>query len=197
MLQNLYHEMLVCRRQAFIKKEFMHNQKFNYILILVLVSLGILSRFLDHPANFTPIAAIALFVGVKLNSKIAPFVSLIMIVISDFFIGLHDVIFFTWGSFLIISLIGIYIRNRKGILPIIGGALVSSILFFIVTNFGVWMVGKWYELNLIGLIKCYTLAIPFFRNTLLGDLFYTGIFFGVYELALYLNKKFHFQKLDI
>jgi len=173
----------------------MNNQKLNYILILGLISLGILSRFLPHPANFTPIAAIALFVGAKLNSKIAPFVSLAIIIISDLFIGLHDVIIFTWGSFLITSLIGIYIRHKKGIFPIIGGALLSSILFFVITNFGVWMVGKWYEPNLSGLIKCYTLALPFFRNTLLSDLLYTGIFFGIYEFALFLNKKILYHKI--
>lgn len=159
--------------------------KNNLLIIFILIILGILSRFLPHPANFTPIAAIALFAGTKLNQKIAPFLSLGIIIISDLIIGLHDVILFTWGSFLIISLIGIYIRHKKGILPVVGGALFSSILFFIITNFGVWAVGKWYEMNLDGLIKCYTLAIPFFRNTLLGDLIYTGIFFGVYELAFH------------
>lgn len=171
------------------------NIKSNYILVITLIILGILSRFLPHPANFTPIAAIALFAGAKLNKKIAPFIALAIIVISDLFIGLHDVIVFTWGSFFLISLIGIYIRNKKGVTPIVRGALLSSIIFFIVTNFGVWIIGKWYEPNLNGLIRCYTLALPFFRNTLIGDLFYTGVFFGVYEFVLYFSKRLLYHKI--
>ena len=72
-------------------------------------------------------------------------------------------------------------------MPIFGAAILSSVLFFIVTNFGVWLTGGgwFYPKTLQGLIECYTLAIPFFRNSLAGDLVYTGVLFSLFELSVY------------
>ncbi|MDP3143603.1 MAG: hypothetical protein Q8N14_06715 [Candidatus Omnitrophota bacterium] len=147
----------------------------------MLVLLGISLRLVPHLPNVVPVVAIALFAGVYLNKRYAPWLALALMMISDVMLGLHNVALFTYGSVVAIAFLGIWLRNRKTISRVIGTSLASSLLFFVVTNFGVWLMG-WYPRTLEGLINCYTLAIPFFRNMLLGDLAYVAIFFGAYEL---------------
>jgi uncharacterized membrane protein len=132
--------------------------------------------------NFTPIAATALFGGVYLNKKYAFFVPILAMFISDIFLGFHSTMPYVYGSFILTGLIGLWLKNHKNTQNIIGATLLSSVLFFLITNFGVW-AGGWYPKTLSGLMQSYVMAIPFFRNTILGDLCYTGVFFGAYELA--------------
>jgi hypothetical protein len=146
-------------------------------------------RLLPHLPNFTPIAGLALFGGAYLNRRYAIILPVVAMFISDIFIGFYSpvVMLSVYGSFVLTGLIGLWLARRKSATNVIFAAASSSVLFFLVTNFAVWFA--WYPKNLAGLISCYTLAIPFFRNTLLGDLFYTGVFFGGYELVLRLVKK--------
>lgn len=146
-------------------------------------------RFLPHPANVAPMAAMALFGGAYLNKKYAVILPLVVMLISDLFLGFHKTIPFVYGSFLITSIIGMVLRSRVKPKTVVGASLLSSIIFYIVTNFGVWLTSGMYELTGLGLVRCYVLAIPFFRNTLVGDLFYTVMMFGGYEVLLKLNKK--------
>lgn len=89
------------------------------------------------------------------------------------------------------NLIGIWLRSHKKPLFVVGSALALSILFFLITNFGVWAPpNNWYPHTLEGLIQSYTLALPFFRNTLIGDLGYTIVLFGGYEILQNLIKKY-------
>jgi hypothetical protein len=160
----------------------------NILVGTVLILAAALSRLLPHPANFTPIAAMALAGGVYFNKRIALVIPLAALVLSDVFIGFHNTIFFVYGSFIVIGFIGLWLKSHKKPLPIFGAALVSSILFFVVTNFGVWITGGgwFYPKTWQGLVECYTLAIPFFRNTLAGDLIYTGALFGLFECSKYI-----------
>lgn len=164
---------------------------------LLIILFAVLMRLVPHPANVAPIAAMALFGGVYLDKKYALIVPLIALFISDIFIGFHDTMVFVYGSFLLTGVIGIWLRQRKSFLSIFLGALTSSILFFLITNFGVWLVGTMYPKNANGLLESYILALPFFRNTILGDLFYTGLFVGGYELALALLDRFNKTKTQI
>ncbi|MGD1044936.1 MAG: DUF6580 family putative transport protein [Bacteroidota bacterium] len=159
----------------------------NILISSALILAAALSRILPHPDNFTPIAAMALAGGVYFNKRIALVVPLAALVISDLFIGFHNTILFVYGSFLLIGLIGLWLKSHKKPLPIFGATLFSSILFFVVTNFGVWLTGGgwFYPKTWQGLIECYTLAIPFFRNTVAGDLVYTVVLFGLFELSGY------------
>ncbi len=166
-------------------------RKNEFFIALTLIVLGVGMRFLPHPANFAPIAAIALFSGVYLKKWYACIVPLAAMILSDAVIGFHNTIVFTWGSFLAVGAIGWYVQRRKNPIAIVLGALAGSVLFYIVTNFGVWMVSDLYAKSWQGLLECYTLALPFFRNTLAGDLFYTGIFFGLYELIAYAVRRTH------
>ncbi|MDD5116388.1 MAG: hypothetical protein PHW98_04925 [Candidatus Omnitrophica bacterium] len=151
------------------------------MLAISLIVIGILLRFVPHTANFTPVAAIALFAGAYLNKKQALIVPLLLMVISDMFLGMHNVVFFTWGSFILVTLIGHWARNHRTFKGIVGSSLVSSFLFYIITNFGVWVMG-WYPQDLKGLADCYILGLPFLRVFTVATLVYTAVFFGAYEI---------------
>jgi hypothetical protein len=164
------------------------------MLALSLIVIGILLRLAPHAPNFSPVAAIALFGGAYLNKRRALAIPLFLMIISDFLIGFHNVVIFTWGSFILITLLGFWIKKQKNIFRIISMSLVSSFVFYIVSNFGVWLMG-WYPHNLKGLISCYIMALPFLRNFTLATLFYAAVFFGIYELVARLVKDTKLSKV--
>lgn len=157
------------------------------IFLLVFTVAAVFLRLLPHPANFAPIAALALFTGVYCVkfSKWWLLAPLAVMVVSDIFIGIYDVRIMAavYGSFLIAGLIGIVVAKHKKVGSILFSSVLASIVFYLATNFAVWMFGTLYPLTLEGLISSYVMALPFFRNTFFGDLFYVGVFFGVYEFA--------------
>ena len=137
------------------------------LIVLSLLVLAVITRLLPHPPNVTPIAAIALFGGCNIKDKNLAFVlPLLCMFLTDLFLGFHMIMPFVYLSFMCISYIGI---NSEKITN--GTIFGSSLLFFLVTNFGVWFFG--YPNTLAGLVSCYTLALPFFVNTIIGDLFFT------------------------
>ncbi|MBD3264218.1 MAG: hypothetical protein GF375_03850 [Candidatus Omnitrophica bacterium] len=152
-------------------------------LAFLFISLGIVARLIPHVPNFAPVAAVALFSGLYWRGRYGVFVPLLVYIISDLIIGLHDVVLFTWTSMVVVYFLGIYLRKRKTFTNLIVGALVSSVFFFLVTNFGVWLAG-WYPRNLEGLISCYVYALPFFRVSLLANFAYIILFSGAYEYFL-------------
>jgi hypothetical protein len=115
--------------------------------------------------------------------------------LSDIFLGFHGTMPYVYGSFILTGLVGIWLREHKNFKNIVLATIFSSVLFFIITNFGVWLEGRLYQANMSGLIEAYAMAIPFFRNTIMGDLFYVALFFGSYEFALKFFKKPAFSKL--
>ncbi|MBI2594047.1 hypothetical protein HYW44_05405 [Candidatus Daviesbacteria bacterium] len=176
-------------------------------LAIFFVFAAVILRLLPHMPNFTPVTAIALFGGAYLSRRLAIILPLLIIIISDYlmlyigpfgtgfnkFHGLgemfYSTILFVWGCFVISSLIGIWIGKKKTVGRVTFGAILASLQFFIITNFGVWLVDNFYPHNLDGLIQSYVMGIPFYRGTFLGDLFYTGLIFGGYELIIYYSKK--------
>ena len=158
------------------------NKK-NLVAITSIIFVGVLSRLLPHPPNFTPLTGIALLGAVYYPKKWQSFIiPLIIMFISDIFIGLHPTIPFVYVSFIIIASLGFLLRRNFGWGKLIMITLISSILFYLVTNFGVWVMSNMYPKNFTGLIECYIAGLPFFRNTLIGDLLYTSIFFGLAEV---------------
>lgn len=137
------------------------------------VLLGI-SRILPHPPNFTPILAVAVFMPtlIKDQELEAIMVTLGAMFIGDLYWGLHSFMFWTYGSVILAVLFTALGYN------IWVNALTASVVFFVVTNFGVWASG-YYGYTIEGLIACYIAAIPFFTNTLLGTFFYTVLFKGI------------------
>ena len=164
------------------------------MLALSLIIIGILLRFAPHLPNFTPIAAIALFSGAYLNKKYALIVPLVLMIAGDLIIGLHNVVLFTWGSFILITLLGLWLKKHKTIFGTLSMSLVSSLLFYIISNFGVWLMG-WYPHNLKGMVDCYIMALPFLRNFTLATLLYTTAFFSVYELIARLVKNTKYSRV--
>lgn len=152
------------------------------MLVIALIIIGIILRIALHAPNFTPVAAIALFGGMYLSKKYALLIPLVLMMLSDVFVGMHNVVIFTWGGFVLTALIGLEVRKHKGVLPILSGSLASSLAFYIVSNFGVWLMG-WYPRTFQGLLDCYIMGLPFIRNFVFATLLYTFIFVGIYELA--------------
>tara|TARA_B100000029_G_C17435673_1_gene909556 strand:- start:9 stop:506 length:498 start_codon:yes stop_codon:yes gene_type:complete len=138
------------------------------------------SRFIPHPWNFTSLLALSFYVPAILGLRYIPFL-IITFAITDFFIGYHNLTHWTWGSVFLIGFLPIYFKN--GIKLRIPGALVGAIIFFIVTNFGVWTTGS-YGYSLEGFIACYTMAIPFFASSLVSTLLFSLII----ESLLHLYK---------
>lgn len=150
-------------------------------IIAILILLAIASRLLPHPPNFAPIAAIALFGGAMFSSRALAFLlPLGVMLISDALIGFHAHMPVIYGLFLVTVLIGFAMRGRAKMGTAIGASLLSSTLFFLGSNLAVWYGSGFYSQDWAGLMACYTMAIPFFQNTVLGDLFYTGALFGTY-----------------
>ncbi|MDD4901174.1 MAG: hypothetical protein PHS62_03660 [Patescibacteria group bacterium] len=160
----------------------------------ILIVLGIGARFLPHPANFAPIGAIAIFSGIYLPKKWALVLPLAAMFFSDFFLGFYvlPIMLSVYGGFVIMGLIGLWVRSNKKLATVLGGTILGSVIFYLLTNGAVWAFGSLYAHNFAGLLQSYIMAIPFFRNSLLGDLFYTGVLVGAYEASLaflYREKK--------
>ncbi len=151
-------------------------------LVVGLIVLGIVSRLVPHPWNATPVMAIALFGGTYLSKRWAILLPLVIVALSDLVIGWHTTVPFTWGAFLLAGMLGWWIRTHPNATRIVGGSLAGSLLFFLLTNFGVWVAGDLYPLTGQGLRECFTAAIPFFRGTLAGDAVFVAVLFGSYAL---------------
>jgi len=157
------------------------------VLVGGLVILGVVARLVPHPANVTPLTAIALFGGTYLSRRWAILLPLASVVISDLFLGLHGLMAWTWGSFVLAGLLGWWVRQQPRANRVATAALVSSTLFYLITNFGVWLVGDGgmrYPHTLQGLVSCYGAALPFYRNAVFGDLTYTFALFQLYAWAV-------------
>jgi hypothetical protein len=156
--------------------------------IITLTIIGIISRLVPHLPNMTPVGATALFSSAKFGMKKGLIILLLTMLISDVLIGLHPVMWATYGSFMITILIGWWVQKKYSLSRFMTGTLVSSIIFFIITNFAVWLVPHgMYAKTLTGLIHCYIMALPFFRNSLIGDFFYGFMFYYGYEVVRYLS----------
>jgi hypothetical protein len=154
------------------------------VIALVLMVLGVVLRLLPHPPNFAPVTAIAIFGGAVLPRRLAIWTPLILMMVSDAIIGFHNLIVLTWGCYALTALASSqWLRDLRLIRGVVL-TLSSSVFFFVVTNFGVWITSGMYAHSWAGLANCYVLALPFFRNSLLSDVFYTGVFFAAYRLAI-------------
>jgi hypothetical protein len=159
----------------------------NHARLIALLSAIVVAaalRLVPHPPNFTPIGAMALFSGAYLGKRGLAFVApLGPLLLSDAIIGFHTGMPFVYASVMLVVLIGWAVRSRITPMRIASAAVASSVLFFAITNLGVWLKGIYYPQTLSGLAACYVAAIPFFQNTLAGDLFYAALLFGGFRVA--------------
>ena len=156
----------------------------NFWVITFMVFIAAFVRLLPHPPNFAPIAAMALFGGAYFNKRSLAFiVPLTAMFLTDAIIGFYSYGWIVYISFALIVLIGIVMLRKVTIKNVILASLTASVSFFAITNFGVWAFGTLYAKTTSGLMESYIAAIPFFQNSLIGDLFFSGVMFGVYELV--------------
>ncbi|MCH7534573.1 MAG: hypothetical protein IH948_02300 [Bacteroidetes bacterium] len=168
------------------------------ILIGLFIVLIAFSRLLEHPWNFTPVAAMALFGGAYLLNKAwAYLLPLGALLLSDVAIevayqtghfahgGFYPGMYTVYIGFALIVFLGSKVGKNIKPVTVIGGALAGSVSFFLITNFGTWATGTLYPMTIDGLIACYAAGVPFFRHTLLGDVVYASAFFGAFELIKY------------
>lgn len=156
--------------------------KTTYIALALIIA-GIALRLIPHAANFAPVGAIALFGGAILSARTALWLPLVIMVVSDLFLGFHGTMLFTWGGFVLVGMFGMFLRDRTNAERIPLGALGSAIIFYIVSNFGVWVEGRLYPHTFQGLIDCFVMALPFLRTSLIADLLFATALFGAYALA--------------
>ncbi|MDR7483370.1 MAG: DUF6580 family putative transport protein [Armatimonadota bacterium] len=154
-----------------------------WIVIAGLIAAAAASRLLPHPPNATPIAAMALFGGAHLaDRRLALLLPLAAMLASDLVLGLHALLPVVYGAFALIVWIGTRLAGRITPVRVAGATLAGSVLFFVVTNVGVWALGGLYPRTAAGLVAAYVAAVPFFRNMLLGDAAYALLLFGGYAL---------------
>jgi hypothetical protein len=150
-----------------------------FFVLTGMILAAVLSKFLPHPTNFAPVGAIALFGGAHFQNRWLAFaVPFIALVIGDFITGLHTLIPFVYGCFALNGCLGLWIRRQVTVGRVLGVTLAGSTIFFLVTNFGVWLLLGTFERSGAGLLQCYAAGLPFFANTVLGDLFYAAVLFG-------------------
>lgn len=148
-----------------------------------LIFLAAVLRLLPHPANFAPVTSVAIFGGATLPRRLSWWVPVTAVMLSDLIIGFYPIMPVIWACYLCITVGSGYVLRQPRTSDIAITILASSGFFFVVTNFAVWLWGGLYEHTWSGLVQCYTMALPFFRNSLLGDVFYTFALFGLFALS--------------
>ena len=162
---------------------FFRNELFPIGLILILA----FSRLIPHPPNFTPIIAVAIMSGYFFKNI---YLSIVVIALSmlttDIIIGFHTNMIFVYLSlfFIVITFFKFNYKIKLSNLFIFGFA--GSIVFYIISNFGVWLLSGMYEISLAGMAECYIAAIPFFKNTLFSTIIFS---YGAFLANKFLNKK--------
>lgn len=160
-----------------------------YIPAVLLILLGLSTRFAPHLPNFTAIGAVAIFAGRYLPKKYALTIPLLAMMVGDIFLGFYSlpIMLSVYLSFAVMTIIGYY-TTQKSLGKVALGTISGSIIFYLVTNWAVWAFGTMYTSDLSGLLQSYYLALPFFRNQLLADIAYTTVLVGGYETVTRLAK---------
>jgi hypothetical protein len=153
------------------------------VTIVAMIAAAVASRLVPHPWNLTSMAATALFAGAYLEDRRLAFVvPLAALFVSDMALGFYKGMAVVYLGFALIVCLGLWLRSRRRPLPIAGATLAGSLLFFGLSNFGVWAFGGQYPHTGAGLAACFTAALPFLRGTLEGDALYSLVLFGGFAL---------------
>lgn len=164
------------------------NKNLNTWTALALIAVAVAYRVMPHPQNVTPVAAAAIFAGAVLPGPLAFTVPLLAMIAGDLVIGPHDLFWLTWSAFALTAFFGIWVRRRLSVPRIAAASVAGSTFYFFVTNLGVFLFENMYPKTWAGLGECFTMALPFYRNALIGDLLFSAVLFGIYALAVSANK---------
>lgn len=172
------------------------KNKNTLIVFGVLFTLVLLSRWVSHMWNFTLVGGAFLFAGSYFkDKKVAVALMLSTMLVSDFVVGFHSQMISVYFSYLVIVVLGFMLNTQSDRIKILGTSLLGSFLFYVITNFAVWFEGSLYPMSFSGLMDCYIMAIPFYRNQLASDVFSAVVFFevarilSVYSVSSALAKK--------
>jgi hypothetical protein len=161
----------------------MNDNHSRIVAVLSAIVVAAALRLVPHPPNFTPIGAMALFSGAYLGRRGLAFAApLGAMILSDAVLGFYAGFWITYFAVALIVLVGWLALSRVSALRVGVAAILSSVLFFLVSNFGTWALSGMYPHTLAGLSTCYVAAIPFFQNTVAGDLFYATLLFGGFKI---------------
>ena len=178
--------------------------KKNLLLIVLFIAIIFFGRVLPHPYNFTPLIAVTLLSSFSLSNKFLAFmIPLVGFWISDLFMNNYiyagyfaDFTVFnfgmiwTYGAIVLVALMGSSFLNKISAGKVVLASLSGSTIFYLISNFGVWALSPMYAKTLTGLAQCYSLALPFYGTSLMGDLVYSAILFGAYQLVFSKNPNF-------
>ena len=157
----------------------------NLILPILMFVLLVLSRMMSDIPNFTATISLIVFTGYLIHNKLlTTFIILISQVISDLYIGIYASMFFVYSAYVLIGLVSPIIMNKINIRSVFLASLVSPSIFFIVSNFGVWVAGSLYPLTMAGLISCYIAGIPFFDESLVSTIIFSFTFNFMMKLKI-------------
>jgi hypothetical protein len=150
--------------------------------LIGMIVFAAITRLLPHPPNFTAVTALALFAGAQISDRrLAVLVPLAALFLTDLALGLHSGMLLVYLCVAAVVGMGALVGPHLQPLKLAGASVAGSVLFFAVTNFGVWARDGLYAHTMAGLAECYVAAIPFFQNAIVGDLFYTAALFGGFE----------------
>jgi len=153
------------------------------LIVLSILLFGLLTRFIPHPPNFTPILSMVLFGSVYFgNSKLSMIIPLSIMILSDYFLGLGWISFWVYGGLFLIGIMGLLTKKLN-----LTTILSANLIFFIVSNFGVWLMG--YPKTIDGFILCYTMALPFLLNSVMANILYSFVFKKIYSLSINYYEK--------
>lgn len=172
----------------------MSNNSSRTLALVTLIAIAAALRVLPHLPNFTPVAGLALVGGAYFARPILPvvwagswarlglaiLVPLAALFVSDLALGFHSQAPSVYASFILVAVLGFWTLEKRSAGRIAGVSVASSLIFFLITNLTVWAEGLLYPRSLQGLVDCYVLALPFLRNSLAGDLFYSAVLFGLW-----------------
>ena len=165
------------------------NNTFNNLcLFLGCVGIVLLFRIIPHPPNFTPVIAMSFYLPLFFGLWSLPFI-ILAFAITDYFIGFHSLMWAVYLSFSVTVVIGFLMKKANGKLIFLN-SIFSAVLFFIITNFAVWALGSFYSKDFTGLLTCFSMGIPFLKNTLLSAVIFSSILFGGYEFFNQLVNKY-------
>ncbi len=177
----------------------MKIDKNKFFIILSLVALVVVSRLIPHAPNFAPVAAIAMAASLCLSKKWSVFLPIFAVLISDALIGFYDwrLMLAVYSSFAVIGVFSWWLKKHSDFINFLTVSLGASIFFFFTTNTAVWLFSSWYPKTLAGLTLSLEMGLPFFRNTLLGDLFYTTILCGGILLIRVISQRKKIKMVNI
>ncbi len=157
------------------------------IFVVTAIAIAAMTRILPHPSNFTAVGAMALFAGATMSNRwLSLLIPAAALFITDLFLGFHNTMWAVYGAIALTTMIGWVIRDRQNVITITGGSLIAVMLFFLITNSAMWVVGffvpdGFYAQNWTGLYQSIAAGIPYLNNSLLSQLVYTGVLFGAFH----------------